>query len=445
MKRKSAHLTNQKHFPEILNSPTSKRVSRGSSVTNLIKISEQLSKTSSAKETPILTYKTKPNIRFSIDYNTFASFFSENSLKQSFLKDPACDFVQYGPAARKEVKELLEWLDSILKTLGNKKFDDPAELFEAINEIYTTCLSEVVRQVSVQCKERGFLLSRIWQAYQSLFEKALNIANSKILELKDSFSKEKLKIKQKFLTELSETKEKVQKTTQQRDELAEKLEKTESWILESKNKENKLMNYISLLKQRYKNAKKDIFHYREENRILKIKYESTEFDKIKPKKRRWGALKKYKKRDDQNLELKMTEDPVLKTLAYEEYENLVLNIYEYGKIYAEKGVNEMFCEFDYKDQGTDALKTVFKDFGIQTSVEDLCGETVTERKRILRNQFNTLGINKANRRLFDKDLLEKRENIEEIQAFNGYSKIGLKNNQFRLKDLLVSFKEVIKP
>ena len=141
----------------------------------------------------------------------------------------------------------------------------------------------------------------------------------------------------------------------------------------------------------------------------------------------------------------MTEDPVLKTLAYEEYENLVLNIYEYGKTYAEKGVNEMFCEFDYKDQGTDALKTVFKDFGIQTSVEDLCGETVTERKRILRNQFNTLGINKANRRLFDKDLLEKRENIEEIQAFNGYSKIGLKNNQFRLKDLLVSFKEVIKP
>ena len=94
----------------------------------------------------------------------------------------------------------------------------------------------------------------------------------------------------------------------------------------------------------------------------------------------------------------MTEDPVLKTLAYEEYENLVLNIYEYGKTYAEKGVNEMFCEFDYKDQGIDALKTVFKDFGIQTSVEDLCGETVTERKRILRNQFNTLGINKANRR-----------------------------------------------
>ena len=41
-----------------------------------------------------------------------------------------------------------------------------------MNTIYTSCLKELVRQISIECTDRGNLIMRVWEAYMNMVEKA---------------------------------------------------------------------------------------------------------------------------------------------------------------------------------------------------------------------------------------------------------------------------------
>ena len=108
------------------------------------------------------------------------------------------------PTARQEVEVLIGWLENMTKIY---LIDDGLSVEERVRRaqlIYTACFREVVRQVSVQCIERGILIQRIWNAsidmanlkdqdrlvqMQSLQDKVQQIIDSKIKELKERCEK----------------------------------------------------------------------------------------------------------------------------------------------------------------------------------------------------------------------------------------------------------------
>jgi hypothetical protein len=79
-----------------------------------------------------------------------------------------------GPTGQKDADLLENWLEIMLSKAGDEKHSEEQK-FEYSQIIYSTCLKEIVRQVSVHCIKRGELLERIWKSYLMLFLKTIKI------------------------------------------------------------------------------------------------------------------------------------------------------------------------------------------------------------------------------------------------------------------------------
>ncbi|KFP30772.1 Axonemal dynein light chain domain-containing protein 1, partial [Colius striatus] len=84
------------------------------------------------------------------------------------------------PSGRLEVIQLMEMMDSMLEKAGVNKLisitgpsqlHNALELMRAEQNIYNIVFHELIRQVSVDCVERGQLLSKLRQRYVSLLER----------------------------------------------------------------------------------------------------------------------------------------------------------------------------------------------------------------------------------------------------------------------------------
>ncbi|KAE8610487.1 hypothetical protein XENTR_v10012145 [Xenopus tropicalis] len=89
-------------------------------------------------------------------------------------------FPSLKPSGRSEVLQLIKVMDSMLKDAGvdeDLKLEGPTpihnllELLKAEQNIYNIVFHEVIRQVSVECVERGELLAKLRQRYAMLFDK----------------------------------------------------------------------------------------------------------------------------------------------------------------------------------------------------------------------------------------------------------------------------------
>lgn len=61
------------------------------------------------------------------------------------------------------------------------------QIYEKLQIIYSAALTELVRQISIENNERALLLEKIWQAYATVFSKAVNEINKeKKREAKDN-------------------------------------------------------------------------------------------------------------------------------------------------------------------------------------------------------------------------------------------------------------------
>ncbi len=87
---------------------------------------------------------------------------------------------------------LSDWLNKMLEKIQNQSNLRVTEIFEHVQVIYTMCLKEIIRQVGLQCTERGQLLDKIWGAYMDLLDKAIN-----------ENSNEKMKIENYYLDEIA--------------------------------------------------------------------------------------------------------------------------------------------------------------------------------------------------------------------------------------------------
>jgi Axonemal dynein light chain len=227
------------------------------------------------------------------------------------------------PATRKDVKTLADWLNSMLqKALSVTR--SPESLYETANTIYKVCFQEIIRQVKVQCKERGDLIKQVWETYQSLFSHAIKVSQIKYEFLQKTHANEKCSIEKtyekkineliKANNELNAQKSKVEK------ELKIKLEALDIKVY----REGKLIQALEVFKQQYAVLKEDLLIQKEENRVSKIRLENIQNSKKK-------AFQKYRPKAVESLKKNLNEDPILNFKIEDDPELIIEKISKYGK------------------------------------------------------------------------------------------------------------------
>ena len=114
-------------------------------------------------------------------------------------------YVSPTPATRVDVINLQDELD---KKLQQKQARETG-ICPMREELYARCFDELIRQITIQCAERGFLLVRVRdeikmtiQAYQTLYESSIAYGMRKALMAEQRKSEMQTQIKQ--LTETCE-------------------------------------------------------------------------------------------------------------------------------------------------------------------------------------------------------------------------------------------------
>lgn len=196
--------------------------------------------------------------------------FSQDFAKSGVLKKPqSLRFgEQAGPTKRKEVEILDNWLCYMLQIVL-KQSQSKEEMFENAQIIYTFCLSEIFKQISVQCSERGKLLERVWKAYFSIMINAINVYQTSKISLQKKIETEVKQLKEKYAYDLYKLEKKLVKKNEKiqvlefnSSELALKLKKSEI-------KNEQLKHRIVILQSQYSKDKLSLIRLEDDYRNLK--------------------------------------------------------------------------------------------------------------------------------------------------------------------------------
>lgn len=284
------------------------------------------------------------------------------------------------PTGRKDAQMLIIWLDSMLAKVATKN-ESLEGMLESALSIYETCFHEIVRQVSVHCKERGELINRVWKANISLLERALRISQSSQQTQYQQFRQEKENIKAVAAAEAIRLRSEIEENKLSLLNYADKLTNKEEDIIKLGTLNKRLVHRLEIIRGHYESVKKDIVNLREENRILKAKLVNTETEFVVND---HGVIEaqykrqKIKRKSKGMLEQIATDDPIIQAgnhIDINQHENLTHEIVTH-----ENELAELFKKVDFQDEGTDAPVVKLEDKEIQTDVEDLCGENYGESK-----------------------------------------------------------------
>ena len=164
-------------------------------------------------------------------------------------------FIQYvspEPATREKARDLFKALDEKIKERQARE----KGICAVREELYSQCFDEIIRQVTIECPERGLLLLRVRDeikmtiaSYQTLYESAILFGIRK--QLQAEAGKEELKKKKEEL----EAKKK--KLTDKKLQLENKLKAFDKQIAERNQIESaKREEEITFLKQQNENLEK---------------------------------------------------------------------------------------------------------------------------------------------------------------------------------------------
>ena len=164
-------------------------------------------------------------------------------------------FIQYvspEPATREKARDLFKALDEKIKERQARE----KGICPVREELYSQCFDEIIRQVTIECPERGLLLLRVRDeikmtiaSYQTLYESAILFGIRK--QLQAEAGKEELKKKKE---ELEARKKKL---TDKKLQLENKLKAFDKQIQERNEIENaKRQEEITFLKQQNDNLEK---------------------------------------------------------------------------------------------------------------------------------------------------------------------------------------------
>ena len=382
------------------------------------------------------------SFQFSDEFKKFNTFFTENSLSKTLLEEHGFEEINHrAPAGRKDAKMLIEWLDFMLQKVVNEKIESPDSLFEVANEIYSACIYEITRQVGAHCKERGYLLSRVWKAYQTLFEKTLSISKFKYNLLQEKNTNEKNNLHIHFRERITQLEQKIQNLLTENAEMHAKLQEQSEVISDKSEKEARMLNSLCIIQAQYKIVKKELLVLREDSRILKVKYKNigaeNEYNHM-------VIPKRFKRKTSDDLDRELEKSPLFRENLIEDSE-ILEKLTKFGKNYADRDLDTLFTQDDYRDRGTGMSPLRVCDSQLQTSVEDLCGDSIGVKKRRTRlNPPNLLA--RATRPVFFPDYRPYNPRTLTIEAENLNSNPQnpeLKKKHLRVRRLLSTIKDVI--
>ena len=164
-------------------------------------------------------------------------------------------FIQYvspEPATREKARDLFKALDEKIKERQARE----KGICPVREELYSQCFDEIIRQVTIECPERGLLLLRVRDeikmtiaSYQTLYESAILFGIRKQLQAEEG--KEELKKKK------AELEIKKKKLIEKKLQLENKLKAFDKQVEERKQIENaKREEEIKFLKEQNENLEK---------------------------------------------------------------------------------------------------------------------------------------------------------------------------------------------
>ncbi|OHT04217.1 hypothetical protein TRFO_28321 [Tritrichomonas foetus] len=165
-------------------------------------------------------------------------------------------FPTSSPASKREVELLGEWLNSVLAE-NLEKCDNPLDICTNAQHWYSVAFNELVRQVSIDCAERGRLFAVIWKRNQDLLQKMVQVQREErqyILQChKDriSFLKTDLEFsKSRLATVSSAYEDETTRWTSSHNKDVSKFQNLQNKIDEQVKNRNELMNELNILKEK---------------------------------------------------------------------------------------------------------------------------------------------------------------------------------------------------
>lgn len=273
------------------------------------------------------------------------------------------------PATREDTTQLADWLNSMLKTALNDNNQNIESLCETAMLIYEVCLYEIVRQVSVHCKERGELINLVWKAYMGILEKALKISKAVQDLQKSEFSEELEKITENFSQQLENLRYENSQLNEDLTCLRSMVKTREEECSQMARKEVKIVEKVHVLQKQYENTKRELLYLQEDNRIMKAKLfnSSVEFVEnsqgvIEP---RLVSIQKIKRKSEAEILKIANSDPLLSAqmVSDEKTDNLMKSIEKY-----EEYTKELMNQVDFLDKN-EATENLSLDAEVQTEKE----------------------------------------------------------------------------
>ena len=146
-------------------------------------------------------------------------------------------------------------------------------IFEKMQLIYTGCLQELIRQISLQCYERGLLMQKIWNAYISLFERII-VEHKKSSNLMETiYLEESSRVHKAYQKEIEILKSKINILNDENQDLNKNYRKTLDKYKQLKMKHKKILHDYSSQKTNFDNMRTEFNIVQEENIEMKIAIE----------------------------------------------------------------------------------------------------------------------------------------------------------------------------
>ncbi|CAD8063533.1 unnamed protein product [Paramecium sonneborni] len=151
------------------------------------------------------------------------------------------------PPNRQQAIDLLMWFDKMIQTLNTDNLRLITDLTNQLQLVYQTCMHELARQISYECKERGTLLLIIWNSFVSFIEMLISNVAMNFEEMENQSIETISRIQKTHQTFVSQLQQEIFQLKQQMAQLElEKQELNDKNIYLAK-KNLQLTNEIKLL------------------------------------------------------------------------------------------------------------------------------------------------------------------------------------------------------
>lgn len=148
------------------------------------------------------------------------------------------------PSKRQDALQVMEWIDSMLMQIQSQ--EDTINEYDGVEMvylIYKKAWQEIIRQVSVNCVERGYAMQKIFDAFLHILKRQVEITRQKKQKYKQKYEEQTSKLNLLHKSVL----DKLQKDL---DHYKEKSEKMESELEQEKQQNSEIMGFLGKMKKK---------------------------------------------------------------------------------------------------------------------------------------------------------------------------------------------------